>query len=158
MEDALTKYPIGEFNEPVDYTIEYLQDRIHAIKVLPGEVGDLVTNRTEQQLNDTYRKGGWTFRQIIHHLADSHLHALIRTKYALTEDKPLVKSFEEADWALLPDYALPVESSLKVLEGVHLHLAAVRPDRRKTGPFWCRLSNPGRRRSSGRIPLPSAAC
>ena len=122
MHDNVSKYPIGQFNEPSSYTVEYIQDCINEIRELPNKVRELVKNRTEEQMNDSYRVGGWTFRQIVHHLADSHLHALIRIKYTLTENIPVIKPFEEADWALLPDYKMPVESSLKMLEGIHLHL------------------------------------
>ncbi|MBS1528655.1 MAG: DinB family protein, partial [Bacteroidetes bacterium] len=64
-------------------------------------------------------------RQVVHHLADSHMNSLIRFKWALTEENPTIKAYEEADWALLPDYRLPIEPSLKMLEGIHQHLGAL---------------------------------
>ena len=79
----------------------------------------------EKQLDTPYRTGGWTLRQVVHHVADSHMNSVLRFKWALTEDNPTIKPYEEADWALLPDYRMPVESSLKITEGVHLHWVAL---------------------------------
>lgn len=125
MNEEKLKYPVGPFAEPASYSKEFLKDCIYQIKVLPAAVRELVTGRTEGQMNISYRFGGWTFRQIIHHLADSHIHGLIRIKYTLAEMNPTVSPFEEADWALLPDYSLPVECSLKMLEGIHQHMVCL---------------------------------
>ena len=80
---------------------------------------------TDQQLNTVYRPGGWTLKQVVHHVADSHMNSLVRFKLAMTEDNPTIKPYNEADWALLPDYRLPVESSLKMLEGIHQHMVVL---------------------------------
>jgi hypothetical protein len=119
------RYPIGEFKPPVSYTGEDMQKWINDIKTLPGKVRNAVIGLNEAQLNTPYRTGGWTIKQVVHHLADSHMNALIRFKLALTEDNPTIKPYHEADWALLPDYSISVESSIKILEGVHLHLVAL---------------------------------
>ncbi|HWS60267.1 MAG TPA: putative metal-dependent hydrolase, partial [Flavobacterium sp.] len=75
---------------------------------------------TEEQLNTQYRLEGWTIRQVVHHCADSHMNSLTRLKLALTEDKPTIKPYREELWAELPDSKnLPLESSLKMLEGIH---------------------------------------
>lgn len=76
-------------------------------------------------LDTLYRDGGWTVRQVVHHLADSHMNAVLRLKLALTEPNPTVKPYEEGDWAKLADTALPVEPSLALLGGLHLRWSAL---------------------------------
>ena len=119
------QYPIGDFKAPVSYTPEDLRKWTTTIKEFPGRLRQAIMNLNEKQLDTPYRTGGWTIRQVVHHCADSHINSLMRFKWALTEDNPTVKPYEEADWALLPDYRLPVESSLKILEGVHQHWVAL---------------------------------
>lgn len=125
MTDEQMKYPIGDFKAPVSYTAEDLRKWITTIKEFPGRLRHAIASLNEKHLDTTYRTGGWTIRQVVHHCADSHMNSLLRFKWALTEDNPVVKPYEEADWALLSDYRLPVESSLKILEGIHLHWAAL---------------------------------
>ena len=74
---------------------------------------------SDEQLDTPYRPGGWTVRQVVHHVADSHMNSFIRFRLALTEDEPTVKPYDEAKWALLKDAELPVEVSLKLVDGVH---------------------------------------
>ena len=93
--------------------------------MFPGKLRLAIIGLNENQLNTPYRTGGWTLRQVVHHVADSHMNSLFRFKLALTEENPIVKPYEEADWALLPDYRLPVESSLKIIEGIHQHWVAL---------------------------------
>lgn len=119
------RYPIGKFQPPASYTREDLLHYIHDIKTLPGKLRNAVIKLTDAQQNTPYRTGGWTLKQVVHHLADSHMNALCRVKLALTEDTPTIKPYHEADWALLADYRLPVESSLKLLEGLHQHLTTL---------------------------------
>lgn len=121
MTDEQLKYPTGKFVPPASYTEDDLRRWINEIKVLPGKMRQAVISLNEKQLDTQYRTGGWTLRQVVHHVADSHLNSLIRFKLALTENNPIVKPYEEAYWALLPDYRMPVESSLRILEGVHSH-------------------------------------
>jgi len=125
MTEDLMKYPTGKFVAPASYTTDDLHRWINDIKVLPGKMRQAVISLNEKQLDTQYRTGGWTLRQVVHHVADSHLNSLIRFKLALTENNPTVKPYEEAYWALQPDYRLPVESSLRILEGVHIHWVAL---------------------------------
>jgi len=121
MTDEQMKYPVGKFSPPASYTADDIRHWINDIKVLPGKLRQAVISLNEKQLDTQYRTGGWTIRQVIHHVADSHMNSLIRFKLALTENAPIIKPYEEADWALLPDYRLPVEPSLRMLEGIHTH-------------------------------------
>lgn len=135
MEEAL-RYPVGKFVAPVSFTEEDIRGWIEDIKALPGQLRNAVISMTEDQLNTPYRPGGWTIKQVVHHVADSHMNCLMRFKLALTEDNPTIKPYAEADWALLGDYKLPVESSLKMLEGIHQHMAALFES--MTGDQWDR--------------------
>src|SRR6201996_4637795 len=119
MTDEAIRYPTGRFKPPVSYTQHAINGWINDIKVLPGKMRNAVIGLNEGQLNTQYRTGGWTIRQVVHHVADSHMNSVIRFKWALTEDNPTIKAYEEADWALLADYRLPVEPSLKLIEGLH---------------------------------------
>ena len=119
------KYPIGKFKAPASYTPHEMQEWIDNIKALPGKLRMAVMTLNEKQLDTPYRTGGWTIRQTVHHIADSHMNALIRFKLALTEDNPTIKPYEEADWALLPDSRLPIEPSLRLLEGLHMRWVAL---------------------------------
>lgn len=119
MIDEELRYPIGKFKAPDSYTAEDLRQYITVIKELPGKLRQAIIGLTYNQLDTSYRTGGWTLRQVVHHVADSHMNSLIRFKWALTEDNPTIKAYKEADWALLADYRMPVEPSLKMIEGIH---------------------------------------
>jgi hypothetical protein len=123
--DEQLRYPIGKFQPPASYTAEDLQQFLNDIKTLPGRLRSAVIQLNEPQLNTTYRPGGWTLKQVVHHLADSHMNALMRVKLALTEENPTIKPYNEAGWAMQADYRLPIECSLKTLEGIHLHMVAL---------------------------------
>lgn len=125
MTDELLQYPIGKFKTPVSYTQHDINGWINDLNEFPGRLRNVVIRLNEDQLNTPYRPGGWTLRQVIHHLADSHMNCIIRFKWALTENNPTIKAYQEADWALLPDYRLPIEPSLKMLDGIHQHLVAL---------------------------------
>jgi hypothetical protein len=125
MTDEELCYPTGRFNPPASYTQHAINGWINDIKILPGKLRNAVIGLNEQQLNTQYRTGGWTIRQVVHHVADSHMNSIIRFKWALTENNPVIKAYEEADWALLPDYRLPIEPSLKMLEGIHQRMTAL---------------------------------
>jgi uncharacterized damage-inducible protein DinB len=88
-------------------------------------VRQAVDKLTNAELETPYRPGGWTIRQVVHHVADSHMNSIVRFKLALTEDNPTVKPYEEDRWALLQDYKLPIEPSLQILDGVHQRLTAL---------------------------------
>ncbi len=119
------KYPIGKFKAPASYTQHEMLQWIEEIKALPGKLRHAVMTLNEKQLDTPYRLGGWTIRQVVHHVADSHLNSLARFKLALTEDNPTIKPYEEGDWALLADYKLPVEPALRMLEGIHMRWVAI---------------------------------
>ncbi len=125
MTDEELKYPIGKFKPPVTYTQQAITGWINDIKTFPGKLRGTIIGLNEKQLDTHYRTGGWTIRQVVHHLADSHMNSLVRFKWALTEETPTIKAYEEANWALLPDYRLPLEGSLKMLDGIHQHLVAL---------------------------------
>ena len=117
------RYPIGTFQYEGEISREVISKWIREIEELPDLLREAVKDLDENQLNTAYRQNGWTVRQVIHHLADSHMNAYIRLKLALTEDSPLVKTYDETAWAELTDYSFPVEGSLLVLEGLHNHWA-----------------------------------
>lgn len=119
------KYPIGRFTyQPYDEAqrLEYIE----TIRGLPAQLRKTVAALSPAQLEQPYRPGGWTARQVIHHMADSHLNAYIRFKLILTEDTPAIKPYDEKAWAELADTAnTPPEASLLILEGVHARWAAL---------------------------------
>lgn len=119
------RYPIGKMNLPETVSKELLASWIEDIKMLPKRLRLLVENLNEAELNRTYREGSWTIRQLVHHLADSHLNSLIRFKLAITEDSPIIKPYDENLWAELPDCALPVDVSLAILGGIHLKWSVI---------------------------------
>ena len=119
------RYPIGPFEQP-DIVSE--EDRIRYIATLtafPGQVSSLVVGLDNDQLARTYRPGGWSVRQLVHHVADSHTNSFIRFKLTLTEDTPTIKPYFEDRWAEQVDYTLPVDVSLGILEGIHIRWVAL---------------------------------
>lgn len=114
------KYPIGKFQKPEIIQKETLQSAIVEIEFLPKLLKKAVNHLSELQIDTAYRPGGWTIRQLIHHLADSHMNAFTRFKLALTETNPTIKPYMEADWAKLPDYSLSISVSLQLLDALHL--------------------------------------
>lgn len=112
-------YPIGRFDPsaPVDPTMR--GPAIEAIAALPLRMREAVKGLSDAQLDTRYRPGGWTVRQVVHHVADSHMNAFIRLKLALTEDVPTIKPYDQDVWSTLPDMRLPIEGSLAILDGVH---------------------------------------
>jgi len=113
------RYPIGTYVEETNISIEMLEKWVAEITAFPDKLAKTVQGLNEEQLDTPYRDGGWTIRQVVHHLADSHMNAYIRTKLALTENKPTIKPYEEAGWAELADYSLPIEVSLSLLSNLH---------------------------------------
>ena len=113
------KYPIGKFQVDSVITMDDLKKAIEEIKSLPKFLENTVKEFNEGQLATPYRPGGWTVRQVIHHCADSHMNALVRFKLALTEENPRIKPYDEASWANLPDYELPIEISIGMLKNIH---------------------------------------
>jgi uncharacterized damage-inducible protein DinB len=114
------RYPVGRFESREKLTPEERKKMIEEIAATPQRLRDAVRGLDERQLDTPYREGGWTVRQVIHHIPDSHLNAYIRFKLALTEDSPTIKPYDEASWAMLPDVQrTPVETSLTLLESLH---------------------------------------
>ncbi len=100
-------------------TPEERKTMIAKIKNLPTELENVVKNLNDAQLDTPYREGGWTARQVVHHLADSHMNAYIRMKLILTEENPTLKPYNQDDWATLPDSKLPIDCSLAIIKGIH---------------------------------------
>jgi len=98
---------------------EQRQEYIALIKSFPERLEELLKSLTVKQLDTPYGKGKWTPRQVVHHLADSHINALARLKWALTENNPELKPYDQEKWAELPDYTMPVDASLAILKGLH---------------------------------------
>jgi hypothetical protein len=114
------KYPIGKFTWPNTVSEAELRQAIQTISDLPAKLKMAAGKLSEDLLDTPYRPEGWTVRQVIHHVADSHMNALIRFKLALTEDTPTIKPYLQAKWAELPDSkSLPVEVSISLLEYLH---------------------------------------
>jgi hypothetical protein len=114
------RYPIGRFQKPDLVDAAKIQQFVDAIERLPRELTTAVNGLTNVQLDTPYREGGWSVRQVVHHLPDSHMNAYIRFKLALTEGEPTIKPYNEARWAELPDAKFgPMEVSLNLLEALH---------------------------------------
>lgn len=114
------RYPIGRFEPPVHITAGNRAAWLQEIEQLPKLLRDAVSGLSGAQLDTSYRPGGWTVRQVVHHLADSHLNSYQRFRLALTEDAPLIKPYDEAAWAeLLDAKSAPVDFSLALLESLH---------------------------------------
>ena len=115
------RYPVGRFVPPTDHDPANARAAIATLRALPERLAAAVTGLDDAQLDTPYREGGWTVRQVVHHVADSHLNAHQRTRLALTEDRPTILAYDEKAWAELPDVlALPVAPSLAILEGLHV--------------------------------------
>lgn len=120
MQEELQKYPIGKFDfDKNDYQLEELLGFVVQIQSLPGDLAKLINGRKPEDFDKSYREGGWSVRQIIHHLADSHMHAWTRTKLALTEENPTIKAYNQDLWAAGADYGFNYEASYIIMVGLH---------------------------------------
>jgi hypothetical protein len=114
------QYPIGKHKKPEHIDAGQRERFIQEIAAAPKELRKAVRGLNDAQLNTPYREGGWTVRQVVHHLPDSHVNVYVRLKLALTEPEPVVKTYEEALWAELPDVrSVPIEVSLALLDALH---------------------------------------
>lgn len=113
------RYPIGKLQVPEKVTVENIQEWLKEIETYTIRLRETVGSLSEEELNETYREGSWTVRQLVHHIADSQLNMYQRLKLALTDENPIVPAFDEEKWAIQPDTKLPVESSIKMLEGIN---------------------------------------
>lgn len=123
MELDTLKYPIGLFNCPSNITHEILEAWISILEHFPNRLSNLVIHLSEAQLNTPYRDGGLTVRQVIHHIYDSHHNSYTRYKWALTENTPVIKAYDEKKWANLFDYKMaPISLSLHAITALHAKL------------------------------------
>ncbi|MCM3738476.1 bacillithiol transferase BstA [Bacillus cytotoxicus] len=113
------RFPIGPFTYEETITQGAIENWIKQIENLPTELKQAIKDLDTTQLDTPYRPGGWTVRQVVHHIADSHMNSYIRFKLALTENNPTIKPYMEGQWADLPDSELPVDISLALLESLH---------------------------------------
>jgi uncharacterized damage-inducible protein DinB len=113
------RYPIGRFAPPACYTPAVRAENIETLRLLPQRLRAAVAGLDASQLDTPYRESGWTLRQVVHHVADSHANSYIRFKLALTEDWPTIKPYDEAAFAKLADTKLPIDGSLALIEALH---------------------------------------
>lgn len=127
------RFPIGRFVPPGTFTSGSRAQAIDTIAAAPTELRSAVAGLDEDQLDTPYRPGGWTLRQVVHHVPESHMNAYIRTKLALTELAPVIRPYEEAEWSKLPDNSIvPIDVSLDLLDLLHRRwvalFRAIRPE------------------------------
>jgi uncharacterized damage-inducible protein DinB len=114
------RYPIGRFSPPASSAPELRTAQIQTLRLLPERLREAVSGLNDSQLDTPYREGGWTVRQVVHHMPDSHANCYVRFKLALTEDWPTIKGYDEAAWANLADSRLlPVDVSLSLITALH---------------------------------------
>ena len=114
------RFPIGQFADPGAITEGHVNTWLQDLAALPGDLRRTVTPLSDTQLDTPYRPGGWAVRQVVHHLPDSHLNCLLRFRWALTEERPVIKPYDEAAVAELPDYrSAPIGHSLDLLDALH---------------------------------------
>ncbi len=130
------RYPVGKY-QPQPFSEKQLQEWITDIKFLPQHLENAILNLDNKQLDEPYRPDGWTVKQVVHHVADSHMNAYIRFKLGLTEDNPTIKPYDEVAWANLSDTQnLPINVSLTLLHSLHLRWVEVLKN--ITTPEWSR--------------------
>jgi len=117
MTDA--RYPIGRHEAVSTLTLAQRKELIAQIAAAPANLRRAVQGLDDKQLDTPYRDGGWTVRQVVHHVPDSHLHAYLRCKFLLTEEQPTIKVYDQASWAGTPETRAPVEVSLALLDALH---------------------------------------
>ena len=118
MTDAL-RFPVGEFSWTAPIDPAQREPAIADVAALPARIREAVAGLHDSHLDTPYRPGGWTVRQVVHHLADSHANAFVRMKLALTEERPGIKPYDQESWATLADMKMPVDGSLAILDGLH---------------------------------------
>jgi hypothetical protein len=120
------KYPIGRLSLPDQIDQQQIDAWIDNLENFPDKLREVAENLSEAELETPYRPGSWTARQTIHHLADSHMNSYIRFKWALTEDNPIIKGYNEAVWADMKDSkTADTDASLKMIEGIHARWVAL---------------------------------
>jgi hypothetical protein len=117
------KYPIGQFDCPKNISPQHIESWISILEQFPIRFEALVKHLSKEQLDTSYRPDGWTIRQVIHHVSDSHHHSYTRFKWALTENKPVIKAYYEDRWAELFDTkSAPIQMSIEHLKAIHYKL------------------------------------
>lgn len=120
------KYPIGRYQKPEAFDESQLPEWLAMLEMLPHWLDACIENLDAAQLDTPYRPGGWNIKQVIHHVADSHMNAYIRVRLALTEDNPTITPYKENAWAMLPDVDdVPVNVSVTLLHGLHRRLVSL---------------------------------
>jgi uncharacterized damage-inducible protein DinB len=120
------RFPIGRFDPKASFTSHQREQALDSIASTPARMREAVAGLNDEQFDTPYREGGWTVRQVVHHVPDSHMNAYVRFKLALTEDTPLIKTYEEAAWAKLADARdTPIEVSLSLLDALHVRFDKV---------------------------------
>ena len=119
------KFPIGKLEVPENVKAEHIEEWLGKIGNYTVRLREVVDSLSEEQLGKKYREGSWTVRQLVHHIADSQLNMYQRLRLALTDDNPTVPAFNQEKWAELPDNELPVESSIRILEGLNERIVAL---------------------------------
>jgi hypothetical protein len=132
MSDEHLRYPVGKFQPKESYTSEEISKFIDAIQTAPEKIGEAFKKLSPKQLDTPYRPEGWTARQVLHHLADSHMHAYIRFKWTLTEDSPIIKAYNEKLWAETYETSQDAALSVNLLTALHTKwitlLRALKPE------------------------------
>ncbi|ANF52666.1 YfiT family bacillithiol transferase [Chryseobacterium glaciei] len=120
------RFPIGEYQQPENICDIKLDEYIKVIKNFPEKLKKLIEDLSDDQLDTPYREGGWTVRQLVNHIADSHINSFIRLKLALTEDNPTIRPYDEAKWAELQDSVnMPIKPAMRMIKGTHQRWAAL---------------------------------
>ena len=125
MTNDTLRYPIGKFVPQEKYTAEEIKKNISRIEALPAKMEAAALNLTPAQLDTPYREGGWTLRQVLHHVPESHMNAYVRFKWTLTEETPTIKAYNEKAWALTPEIYLDPAISINLLKALHVKWVAL---------------------------------
>jgi uncharacterized damage-inducible protein DinB len=118
-------FPIGKYEKVREITPEQRKQFIREIAELPNNLREMVKNMSEEQIDLPYRPAGWTVRQVVHHVGDSHLNSFIRFKLALTEKNPTIRPYAEDLWAETAEYKMPVDVSLNLIDSIHRRWVAL---------------------------------
>lgn len=125
LEDTL-RFPVGKFQAPAAFSAETRRAAIETLRNLPSALAEATSGLSQKQLEMPYREGGWTLRQVVHHVADSHMNGYVRIRLAVTEDWPTIKPYHQQSWAELTDArCLPVDVSLSLLDALHTRWVAL---------------------------------
>jgi hypothetical protein len=125
MNDDALRYPVGKYTPQDSYTKDEIAANIQRIETLPARIESIIKNFSPKHFETPYREQGWSARQVIHHLSDSHMNAYIRFKWALTESTPVIKAYDEKLWAETPEVKLDTAISLNLLKALHVKWVAL---------------------------------